>query len=76
MLDPASVLDFSCTNDFYFIRRTGRGLWHIRPSGAIPGVCYCGKISLNELDLEPLGIVSIRNIYKKCLVLYVLESFQ
>lgn len=74
MLDPASVLDFNCTNDFYFMRRTGRGLWHIRHSAAIPGVCYCGKLGLHDIHLESLGIVNLRQVCKKCLALYALEE--
>jgi hypothetical protein len=74
MLDPASVLDFKCANDFYFMRRTGKGLWHIRHSGAVPGTCYCGKFGLHYANLESLGVVSVRQVNKKCLALYALEE--
>jgi hypothetical protein len=74
MLDPASVLDFTCNQDFYFMRHTGRGLWHIRHSGAVPGTCYCARFGLHDVNLESLGVVSVRQIAKKCLTLYALEE--
>jgi hypothetical protein len=74
MLDPASVLDFRCNQDFYFMRHTGKGLWHIRHSGAIPGTCCCGKFGLHDIYLESLEAISVRQVNKKCLALYALEE--
>lgn len=76
MLDSASVLDFSFSQDFYFMRHSDKGVWHIRHSGAIPEVCYCTKTGLHEIHLQSLVCVDVREICKKCLVLYTLELFQ
>lgn len=68
------IIDFGPSLDFYFMRHSSEGLWHIRCTGARPAECMCGKIRIDGNAWDTTERVNVDSISKKCLALYALEE--